>query len=269
MIGTIETRALTGTAEVIVVLPTAVLSPRVGPTTNDQRRTTNDVLMTWVKICGITNLEDALVAVEAGADAVGFVFYAKSPRNVHPELVRGIASKLPSTTERVGVFVGESVNLRIVHQATLTAVQLHSLRASPSRKTLKDLDGAAERVFLALSAAKLIKGRIGGFKWRKEAKDTLNAIFFDSGTPSQPGGTGKTFDWNKALPVMEAIDQDFKVVIAGGLNPSNVDDVIGLLHPWGVDVSSGVEARPGKKDPDKVRAFIKAVREADKANSRN
>lgn len=223
--------------------------------------------MTWVKICGITNLEDALVAVESGADAVGFVFYEKSPRNVHPEVVREIASKLPSKTERVGVFVGESVNRRIVHQATLTAVQLHSLRASPSRQTLKDLEGSAENIYLALPADKLIKGPIGGFKWRNEAKDTLNAIFLDSGTPAQPGGTGKTFDWNRALPVMEAIDQDLKFVIAGGLNAGNVQGVIQLLHPWGVDVSSGVEAKPGKKDPQKVRAFVKAVREADKANS--
>jgi phosphoribosylanthranilate isomerase len=225
--------------------------------------------MTWVKICGITNLEDALVAVEAGADAVGFVFYEKSPRNVHPEVVRDIASKLPSKTERVGVFVGESVNRRIVHQATLTGVQLHSLRASPSRQTLEDLDGSAENIYLALSADKLIRGRIGGFKWRKEAKGALSAIFLDSGTPMQPGGTGKTFDWNRALPVMEAIDQDLKFVIAGGLDASNVQDVIELLHPWGVDVSSGVEAKPGKKDPVKVRAFVKAVRDADRANSRN
>jgi phosphoribosylanthranilate isomerase len=221
--------------------------------------------MTWVKICGITNLEDALVAVEAGADALGFVFYEKSPRNVHPEVVREIASNLPSKMERVGVFVGESVNRRIVHQATLTAVQLHSLRAKPSRQTLQDLDGSAENIYLSVSADNLIRGRIGGFSWRKEAKDIVSAIFFDSGTPAQPGGTGKTFDWKRVAPIVETIN--FRIVIAGGLSSANVQNAIELLHPWGVDVSSGVEASPGKKDPDKVRAFIKAVREADKANS--
>src|SRR5438105_15785194 len=98
------------------------------PTTNDERPTT--ALMTWVKICGITNLEDALMAVDAGADALGFVFYEKSPRNVQPQQVRSIVSKVPAHIEKVGVFVGEGVERRIVRQANLTAVQSHSEPAS-------------------------------------------------------------------------------------------------------------------------------------------
>jgi phosphoribosylanthranilate isomerase len=92
----------------------------------------------------------------------------------------------------------------------------------------------------------------------------IDAIFLDSGTPQQPGGTGQTFDWEQAAPLVALIGQLTNVVVAGGLTPANVTEAIRILKPWGVDVASGVEAKPGKKDPEKVRAFVAAVRQADK-----
>jgi phosphoribosylanthranilate isomerase len=92
----------------------------------------------------------------------------------------------------------------------------------------------------------------------------MDTVFLDSGTPQQPGGTGRTFDWEKSVPLVERIKENAKVVVAGGLTPDNVTDAIRILKPWGVDVVSGVEASPGKKDPEKVRAFIRAVRQSEK-----
>jgi phosphoribosylanthranilate isomerase len=218
--------------------------------------------MTWVKICGITNLEDAKVAVDAGADALGFVFYEKSPRRVRPQLVREIVSQLPANIEKVGVFAGDSVGSRsrIAHQARLTAVQLPGL----GRRELKDLSIGREKVFVALSADRILNSRMGGFKWRAEAKGNVSAFLLDAVTDKKPGGTGHSFDWSRVATVLHALGGDYKFVVAGGLNPANVAEAMRILKPWGVDVSSGVEARPGKKDPEKVRAFVNAVREADR-----
>ncbi len=221
--------------------------------------------MTWVKICGMTNLEDALVAVEAGADAVGFVFHPSSPRNVKPENVASIVPLLPAETEKVGVFVGDSVGgieskRRIVHQARLTAIQVYS---APRVQTLRDWLGLNIKVIVAWPADRIIRGRLGGSKWRTEAEGKVRAILLDSGSRKQMGGTGKPFDWAKAATVLSAID-GFDFVAAGGLTPQNVGEAIGILKPWGVDVVSGVEASPGKKDPEKVRAFVRAVRECDR-----
>jgi phosphoribosylanthranilate isomerase len=118
-----------------------------------------------------------------------------------------------------------------------------------------------------------IKGLAADFaKWKNNLpqefslpEGLLHTIVLDSGDLRQPGGTGKTFDWNKAAPIVEGMRQGgVKLIVAGGLTPANVGDAIGVLQPWGVDVASGVEARPGKKDPEKVRAFVRAVRETDR-----
>jgi len=223
--------------------------------------------MTWVKICGITNLEDALTAVDAGADALGFVFYDKSPRNIHPDEVRAIASRLPASTEIVGVFVGNNrISKRFIGHAKISSVQLH-----PSFRTLGDLPrNLAEisgKIVYAVSVDHLLNSTVGGFDWWPDAKKAIRAVLLDSGTPQRPGGTGVPFDWSKAASLVSQIASDFKVILAGGLNPDNVGEAMRILHPWGVDVSSGVEASPRKKDPEKVRAFIRAVRRADKANS--
>jgi phosphoribosylanthranilate isomerase len=216
--------------------------------------------MTWIKICGTTNLEDALTAVDAGADALGFVFYEKSPRKIDPETAGKIAAKLPAGIEKVGVFVEEPVEriLLTVAQAGLTAAQLHGdqYREPEFIQQLKNARNLT--VFLVVPADK-----ISG-EWRKSRGLGVSAVFFDSGTPQLPGGTGRIFDWKTAAPTMEAIGKDVNTVVAGGLNSANVSEAIGILKPWGVDVASGVEVRPGKKDPEKVRAFINAVRKADK-----
>jgi len=236
--------------------------------------------MTWVKICGITNLEDALVAVDAGADAVGFVFYEKSPRKVEATTVRAIVEKVPKAVEKVGVFVGNDDWLDIVWAAGLDAVQQVIIMNGAGRG-LERATGVGAlpqplRVYTSLPIADLLEEdeRIQGLaadfaRMRKSAAmpdGVFDTFFLDAGTLQQPGGTGNAFDWRKAVPIAEGMRQGgLKLVVAGGLNPDNVAEAIEVLKPWGVDVSSGVEARPGKKDPDKVRAFVQAVRRTEKS----
>jgi phosphoribosylanthranilate isomerase len=219
--------------------------------------------MTWVKICGMTNLEDALVAVEAGADAVGFVFYEKSPRRISVEAAREIVEKLPEGVEKVGVFVNEASErvLAVAEDVGLTAVQFHG-----DEYQNPEMYAIDRRAFLCIPAAWV------AVTWRKRGKAVgsfmalprnLGAIMLDSGTSKQRGGTGKPFDWREARAWVSAMNQLHPVVIAGGLNTDNVGEAIAILKPWGVDVASGVEMTPGKKDPEKVRAFVKAVRDAD------
>ena len=211
--------------------------------------------MTWVKICGITNLEDAQVAVDAGADAVGFVFYEKSPRNVDPETALRIVKELSSDVEKVGVFVNESAQsvAEIADKTGLTGVQLHVQGNRPFEKQV-----TGKKVFLVL-AANLVRFPLDGGPL-SALPDNLAAILIDSGTAEQPGGTGRSFDWEEAKAFVSVVSAQYPVVVAGGLTPGNVADAMRTLRPWGVDVSSGVEANPGKKDPAKVRAFIQAVR---------
>ena len=220
--------------------------------------------MIWIKICGTTNLEDALTAVSAGADALGFVFSEKSPRNIDVESARQIVQSLPLHLEKVGVFVNEPVEkiLETVRKAGLTAVQLHGIE-SHKPEFIKALKAGGElKVFLVLPGAEVSSG----LEWNGAGERCISGVFFDSGTPQQPGGTGTIFDWKAAASGIQAIGERLKVVVAGGLNSNNVGDAIRVLKPWGVDVVSGVEARPGKKDPQKVRAFVNAVRQAEKSN---
>ncbi|MGO9125621.1 MAG: phosphoribosylanthranilate isomerase [Terriglobales bacterium] len=222
--------------------------------------------MTWVKICGITNVQDALAAVDAGADALGFVFYEKSPRHVTQDTVRDIVGKLPASIEKVGVFVEESFEQMedVAEKAGLTGVQVHISLSRSLRGESRTFTSKTAK-YIAMRANELIdeQGRFKGFAWTQGAGKRIQAIFLDSGTETQPGGTGKAFDWKKAARTMCALQRNFRVVVAGGLTPTNVTEAMDILKPWGVDVSSGVEASPGKKDPDKIRAFIAAVRHAD------
>jgi phosphoribosylanthranilate isomerase len=221
--------------------------------------------MTWVKICGTTNLEDALVAVEAGADAVGFVFYEKSPRSLTVDRAREIVEKLPGTVEKVGVFVNETEDalLAAVERAGLTAVQMHGDNEDPH---VADLIVTRRPEVKVLAAISMRHPNPAGWAmmWHP---DSVQAFLLDSGTSSEHGGTGEVFDWAAALPSLEDIRRLAKVVAAGGLTSGNVRTAIEVLKPWGVDVASGVEARPGKKDPEKVRAFVRAVREMDREAS--
>jgi phosphoribosylanthranilate isomerase len=221
--------------------------------------------MTWVKICGITNLEDALAAADAGADALGFVFYKNSPRNIDPEKVREIVAHLPQKVEKVGVFVDSDSPHRILEvaeRAELTALQLH-VGSSFAGGNHVGWDSGNRKIYWALPAAQFLDA---GAQWggSNQRSSDISAIFLDSGTSQQPGGTGRAFDWQKAALLVEAMTKTTNVVVAGGLNPLNVAEAIRILKPWGVDVASGVEATPGKKDPKKVQAFIAAVRRTER-----
>jgi phosphoribosylanthranilate isomerase len=221
--------------------------------------------MTWVKICGTTNLEDALTAVEAGADAVGFVFYEKSPRNVSVEAAREIVEKLPAGVEKVGVFVNECENsiCAAADEAGLTAVQMHGDDEDPH---VADLVVGRRPHLKVLAAISMHQPSPAGLAsvWNP---DVVHMFLIDSGNSSRQGGTGEVFDWKASACALDEIRRFGQLVVAGGLTAENVADAIGILKPWGVDVASGVEASPGKKDPEKVRAFVKAVRDADRKTS--
>jgi phosphoribosylanthranilate isomerase len=224
--------------------------------------------MTWVKICGMTNLEDALVAVDAGADAVGFVFYEKSPRYVNVETAQEIVARLPEGIEKVGVFVGvgpEAV-AEMSRQGGLTIAQIYTTASFALNDEF--LARLSCRVIAAISTRVIGEHELCGFHVSNEVRNRVVAVLVDSGNSERPGGTGETFDWanwENMVPLMDRAG--LKLVVAGGLKPENVGQAMATLKPWGVDVASGVEAQPGKKDPEKVRAFVRAVREADKKAS--
>jgi phosphoribosylanthranilate isomerase len=223
--------------------------------------------MTWVKICGITNLEDARVAVEAGADALGFVFYEKSPRKANVETTRGIISELPESVEKVGVFVDDEPDhiREIVSLTGLTTIQLQGRRALDTvwngARSAKEIVGVS-KLIPVIPGDSLKKG---GVLINERVHDNVFALLFDSQLNGEMGGTGTTFDWRGTRAMVQVISLKLPVIVAGGLTPLNVSEAIRLLQPFGVDVSSGVEARPGKKDPDKVRAFVDAVRHTNKS----
>jgi len=227
-------------------------------------------------------LEDALTAVDAGADAVGFVFYEKSPRNISVEAAREIVGKLPESVEKIGVFVSGSDldSTMVLLEAGLTGTQSYvsadSSRKGPAGSGLGvSLLPKRARFLMALpmklfgdkeeiQKAELDFANIGRNRPKVIPEGLMDTFVLDSGDLQMPGGTGKTFDWDKAVPIAEAMQRDgVKLVVAGGLTAENVVEAMRILKPWGVDVVSGVEARPGKKDPEKVRAFVRAVREMD------
>ena len=231
----------------------------------------------------MTNLEDALTAVEAGADAVGFVFYEKSPRKISVEAAREIAEKLPEAVEKIGVFVngGELDSMDVLLDAGLTGTQTYffpesgATGAGRAKGLGASLLPKRARFMMAISMKLLTDAEdkpafqfdLSRLRELPEGisipDGLLNTFVLDSGDLQMPGGTGKTFDWQRGVPIAEALRQaGGKLVVAGGLTSENVGEAMRILKPWGVDVASGVEARPGKKDPEKVRAFVKAVRTA-------
>ncbi len=222
--------------------------------------------MTWVKICGTTSLEDARLAVEAGADALGFVF-AVSPRRVVPEQVRGIVKELPDTVEKVGVFVNESAErIRMIMKGTgLTGVQLHGNegdRLMSEVNAMHTAHGQKPKLYRAMHLPESFAEKMNlGFSW-PEGYARPDAILLDAAEGQVRGGSGKKFDWNAAVPLVEAMQAQIPVIVAGGLDPENVAEAIRLFQPYGVDVVSGVESSPGKKDPEKVRKFVRAARRA-------
>ena len=235
--------------------------------------------MTWVKICGMTNLGDALSAVEAGADAVGFVFYEKSPRYVDPQTARDIVAALPEKPEKVGVFAEMPKNvLDIVRDVGLTAIQCRLGSQGSLPQDGKAALGRPVRMVVTLSVTRLLQnekklqGLTAEFLRLAESPKKpsgFDTFLLDSTSPEQPGGTGQTFNWKKVAPLVQVMNRSVKVIAAGGLNPTNVGEAMRMLRPWGVDVSSGVESEPGKKDRGKIRAFVSAVRAVDKAGLKN
>ncbi|MGB4600575.1 MAG: phosphoribosylanthranilate isomerase [Trichlorobacter sp.] len=203
--------------------------------------------MTRVKICGITSLEDALTAVEAGADALGFVFFAKSPRHIFPEQAARIISQLPPFVQAVGLFVNEEADTvnEVADLCRLDLVQLHGDEPPDYCRQFKRRLLKAFRVRSLTCLDPINNYQVAGY-------------LLDTFSPSFYGGTGLSFNWEIAA---EAVKRHQRIVLAGGLTPDNVAEAISQVRPYGVDVSSGVEAAPGKKDRDKLRAFLQNAKE--------
>jgi phosphoribosylanthranilate isomerase len=212
----------------------------------------------WIKICANTSLGDALLAAEAGADAVGFVF-APSPRRVTPGQAAAIIQGLPERLEKIGVFVDTPLHdiVSAVRICGLTGVQLHAGYAPDVPARLGRELGASLRVLRVVHFGPDASQQASAF-----ATDAnVDAVLVDSRTTTAVGGTGVAFDWEAASKTVFA-NGTARLIAAGGLNSSNVAEAIATLRPWGVDVASGVESAPGLKDPDKVRAFVAAARAA-------
>jgi phosphoribosylanthranilate isomerase len=213
----------------------------------------------WVKICANTNLEDALLAAEAGADAVGFVF-APSPRRVKAEDVARITQFLPREIETIGVFVdaGFEQIARAVESCSLSGIQLHYGVDAGVAAQLRTQFGDELRILRVVHFGADAASEIE----RLAHEMTQDAVLVDSRTATAVGGTGLAFDWKTAQEKIFTGEGALKLIAAGGLNAENVAEAIRMLNPWGVDVASGVEQSPGKKDPAKVRAFVQNARTA-------
>jgi phosphoribosylanthranilate isomerase len=207
--------------------------------------------MVHVKVCGITTLDDALGALEAGADALGFNFYRRSPRYVEPARAREIIERLPESILSVGVFVNEPAPedvARMAEESGVSAAQLHGDESAEFCDSLPSL-----RVIKAL--------RVGeDFDPADATRYAAEAILLDAFSAKARGGTGETFDWSVARRTRELVP---RLYLAGGLTPENVADAVEAVRPFAVDVCSGVENAPGRKDAARLRAFVAAARGAD------
>ena len=201
----------------------------------------------WVKICGITNEEDALMAVALGADALGFVF-APSPRQVTVGTVRDIVRRLPPEVMTIGVFRDHEPRYVIdtVLEAGLGGAQLHG-HETPQQAA--EVRPKVKTLIVAFAA--------GSAGLERAANYESDALLIDGATP----GSGQVFDWS----LIDSLPQRRRLILAGGLTPTNVASAIARVEPWGVDVSSGVESEPGRKDPRLVQSFIRAARQASPA----
>jgi len=200
-------------------------------------------MQTKIKICGTTNLDDALLAVELGADALGFIFYPKSPRYVKVQEAANICNALPPFVAKVGVFVDELEYEieKALHECLLNALQFH---------------GDEPPGFCQKFAAKSIKAiRVRDEEsLRAAAEYDVDALLLDTYTDESRGGTGRTFDWSLAVRAKEFLSAP--IILSGGLTTANVQEAVRKVRPYAVDVANGVEREPGKKDPEKLRRFI-------------
>jgi len=208
--------------------------------------------MVKVKICGITNLEDALLSIDCGADILGFNFFEKSPRYVAPQNAAGIIDKIPNDILRVGVFVNmETYRIdEFVQLLKLDAVQLHGDESADFVSELKrETDAKVIKAFRVSS----------DFMVERVLDFQTETVLLDKFSNEHYGGTGERFDWKIAHDVKGL---DVEIFLAGGLTPENVAEAVQNVRPYAVDVASGVESSPGKKDPKKLEAFIKNAKNA-------
>lgn len=204
--------------------------------------------MTKIKICGIKTVDDALAAMDAGADLIGFNFYPRSPRYIDPGQCRDIMAVMRKYSHigYVGVFVNASAEevRATLGTAALTLAQLHGDETS---QMVRSLDGKAFKAFRGVPQS------LDGF-----ARNDAPALLVDASVKGVYGGTGETADWSAAA----ALAQQYALLLAGGLTPENVEWAVQRVRPWGVDVASGVESAPGKKDHAKMKAFVQAVKKS-------
>jgi phosphoribosylanthranilate isomerase len=204
--------------------------------------------MTKVKICGLTNQTDAIDAIELGADALGFIFIKESPRYISPNIVQEISQHVPPFVQLVGVFMDqEKAEIdEIINRCRIDLIQLHGNESPEFCTTMK------RRVLKAFHIAE-----IGDMDAIPAYKGHISAALLDTKVGNARGGTGQSFDWGIAL---QAQQFNIPLILAGGINTSNIKKAIQLVNPYAIDVSSGVEASPGKKDYNKLQAFIEAAK---------
>lgn len=204
-----------------------------------------------VKICGLTNAEDARAAADLGADALGFIFYPKSPRYLTPAAAAAIIRELPPFVVKVGVFVDESAEriVQIARDAGIDSIQLHGNESPGLCEALRREHFNVVKAFRIQDQSSL--AQVQSYR--------VSACLLDSYVPGQLGGTGARFNWDLAIQTKSF---GVPMILAGGLDPENIADAVSKVAPYGVDVSSGVESAPGRKDLAKVRDFIIRAKQA-------
>ncbi len=203
--------------------------------------------MTRIKICGITNIEDAFLAIDSGADALGFVFYRGSKRYIDPESANNIISNLPPFITTVGIFVNQGLDEinYTKEKAGFDTIQLHG---DESPDFCKNFTGVIKAIRVKENIdLKLIESY------------PVKAVLFDTFSEESYGGTGRSFGWD----ALKDLNTSKRIILSGGLTPENVFQAVRTVHPYAVDVSTGVEDYPGKKNPEKLKKFIEAVRNED------
>jgi len=201
--------------------------------------------LSFVKICGITRVQDAQLAVELGATALGFIFWPRSPRYIAPAQAREIVQQLPTTVTKVGVFVDEPIEL-VTQMLDFAGLDMGQLHGAESPEYCRQL--GQTRTIKAVAMKNGAPPALGDFD-----DDVL--ILLDAHDPTQYGGTGRTIDWDAARQIAGAR----KTILSGGLNAANIRAAINSVQPYGVDVSSGVESAPGVKDEVRLKSFFEAL----------
>lgn len=200
---------------------------------------------TKIKICGITNIKDAQAAAEFGTDALGFIFYKESKRYVDPEVAKSIISSLPPFITTVGVFVNQELD-EISQIKETTGIQVAQLHGDETPEFVSSIPFNSIKVIRVKDKSDL----------DKVAQYSAQAILFDTYSDKEYGGTGESFDWE----ILNDLSSTKKIILSGGLNSENILEAVKIVRPYAVDVSSGVEDTPGRKDHTKIKKFIEAIK---------